>query len=138
MSTPDKLSQAGPRPSFVVSFFNDVPGFRAGWKEKRGSQGDFLGERFWSLRDDTGLKVAGSVASLMVGVTVQYPEFAGIGSTVAGDEFDESGASHELSYLALYTTPFRRFLNPDRTAEYFIEAVNNQLASLDSFYRLPY
>jgi len=137
MSTRLRALRSAQNPNFEAFSFADESQFQEVWKPKLSYGCVFLCDRLWRLRNDETLKVSVAVGKLMLGIATDYPEFDGIGNTSIAGTFTENGEVGKAGYITLIVAPEVRLANPDRTATNLVEATNEQLLALDSFYHLP-
>lgn len=123
--------------NFEFQSFEAEPNFRSQWADSLSADYVFLTDMYWRLKEDNEVRVCNAIARLMLGNGSAFPEFAGIGFIASNGSYIQNEVQHEAGFLSAVTRPGTRFLNPVKTLTNLVEATNEQLLALNSFYHLP-
>lgn len=125
-----------------ISYFDDSPAVRDNITASLRTEASGYGvmtDYYWRLYHQERVKIGSAITSVVIGITVEYPEFTGIGVSRSDGwvwRSDDGVTERPFTTVALIRNQHKPLVNSDRTASSLLEVVNSNLSTLGSPFSL--
>lgn len=90
-----------------------------------------ISERFWMVRGDNGPQIASAIGVMLLGVSVHFPEFNGIGNVTSDGWFVDGDERVTTGLITFIGDERLRLAHPENTINNLLIATNDRLGALN-------